>query len=47
MKSLKIIGMAILILIFEIYFRLRGGKRVAINHQNKEAVEIPIKGGKQ
>jgi len=44
-KPLKIIGMALLILTFEIYFRLRGGKRLIINHQSKEAIEIPIKGG--
>jgi len=45
MRLLKTIGMSILILILEIYFRLRGGKRITINHQNKKAVEIPIKGG--
>jgi len=45
MKPLKIIGMIIIILIFETYFTLRGRKRITINYQNKEAVEIPIKGG--
>lgn len=44
-KSLKTIGMVILIITFETYFRLRGRKRLTINHQNKEVVEIPIKGG--
>lgn len=43
MKSLKIIGMITLILILEIYFRLRKGKKIVINWPNKEAVEIPIK----
>jgi len=45
MKPLKIIGMVIVIIIFKIYFKLRGGKKVTINWQEEEAVEIPIKGG--
>lgn len=45
MKLLKTIGMVMVIMIFEIYFRLRGGKRTVINWPNKEAAEIPIKEG--